>query len=87
MHKRRSWCARWRLVISLPDGGSLVSGQLRVEAGQLVGRALKNRPYEMADPTTDRAKVEWVVRAPQGSTVTLKATHQRAGCVKQVVSL
>ena len=73
--------------ISLPEGGSLVSGQLRVEAGQLVGRALKNRPYEMADPTTDRAKVEWVVRAPQGSTVTLKATHQRAGCVKQVVTL
>ena len=71
--------------IGLPEGASLVSGQPRVEVGQLAGRALKNRPYEVLDPTTDRAKVEWVVRAPQGGAITLKASHQRcrlceAGC-------
>ncbi|HEY3340867.1 MAG TPA: carboxypeptidase, partial [Anaerolineae bacterium] len=73
--------------LCLPEGGALVSGQLRVEAGQLAGRALKNRPYETVDPTTDRVRVEWVVRAPPGSALTLKATHQRAGCVTYVVRL
>ncbi|HEY3341724.1 MAG TPA: M14 family zinc carboxypeptidase [Anaerolineae bacterium] len=73
--------------LCLPEGGALVSGQLRVEAGQLAGRALKNRPYETVDPTTDRVRVEWVVRAPPGSALTLKAAHQRAGCVKHVVYL
>ena len=73
--------------ICLPEGASLVSGLPRTEAGQLAGRALKRRPYEIADPTTDRAKVEWVVRAPQGGAVTLKATHLRAGCVRKTVTL
>ena len=34
------------------------------------------------DPTDDRAKVEWVVHAPQGGTVRLTARHERAGVVR-----
>jgi hypothetical protein len=73
--------------IAVPDGAVLVSGKLRVEAGQLAGRALKLKAYWPNDPTDDRVRLDWVVRAPAGSTVTLKATHQRAGKVSRTVTL
>ncbi len=73
--------------ITLPEGAELVSGQRRTELGQLEGRALKNTIYWQADPTTDRAKVEWVIRAPAGSSVTLTASHQRAGKITKVITL
>lgn len=73
--------------ISLPEGATLVSGLPRTEAGQLTGRAMKNHPYDTSDPTTDRAKLEWVVHAPRGSHVTLTASHPRAGRVRQEVEL
>lgn len=73
--------------IALPDGAALIGGDRRVEAGQLAGRALKRTAYWEADPTDDRVKVEWVVRAPPGSEVTLTATHQRAGKIKRSVTL
>ncbi len=64
--------------IKLPDGATLETGKLREELGQLEGRAYQEAlPGE--DETTDRLKVEWVVRAPQGGVVQLTARHERAG--------
>lgn len=73
--------------IALPEGASLVSGDKKVECGQLAGRALKQTMYWQADPTDDRVKVEWVVRAPKDSQVTITATHQRAGKIRRTVML
>jgi murein tripeptide amidase MpaA len=73
--------------IALPEGAVLVTGERKVEAGQLAGRALKNTTYWNADPTDDRAKVDWVVRAPKGASVTLTAAHQRAGRLTRTVTL
>ena len=72
------------LSIELPDGAKLVGGERKVEAGQLTGRALRRSLYWWGndDATTDRAKVEWVVEAPAGSTVTVTAKHERAGTVR-----
>jgi murein tripeptide amidase MpaA len=70
--------------IELPDGATLQLGKPREELGQLEGRAYKPSAvtFWSADPTDDRAKVEWVVHAPQGSTVRLTARHERAGVVR-----
>ncbi len=76
--------------IELPEGATLEAGKPREELGQLEGRAYKpSAPggFHPADPTEDRAKVEWVVRAPQGGVVRLKAHHERAGLVEAVVEL
>ncbi|MEH1780129.1 MAG: hypothetical protein V7K67_17975 [Nostoc sp.] len=56
---------------------------------QLEGRAYKpSTPIRRhSDPTKDRAKVEWVVRVPQGSTVKLLARHERAGVVRTELTL
>ncbi len=57
--------------------------------GQLEGRAYQpSYPIRrQSDPTQDRAKVEWVVRAPLGSIVKLLARHERAGVVRTEVKL
>jgi murein tripeptide amidase MpaA len=70
--------------IELPDGATLRTGKPREELGQLEGRAYKPSAISVwnADPTDDRAKVEWVVHAPQGGTVRLTARHERAGVVR-----
>ncbi|NOZ28506.1 MAG: carboxypeptidase [Chloroflexi bacterium] len=75
--------------IELPEGAKLEAGKPRVDIGQLEGRAYKpSAPVSrVADPTEDRAKAEWVVRAPKGGTVRLVARHDRAGVVRAEVVL
>ncbi|HEX6796364.1 MAG TPA: M14 family metallopeptidase [Ktedonobacterales bacterium] len=76
--------------IALPEGATLASGKPREERGQLEGRAYKPPApigWNVADPTDDRLKVEWVVRAPAGGTVDLVARHERAGTVRAAVEL
>jgi len=75
--------------IELPEGATLRSGKPREELGQLEGRAYKPSavtPWH-ADPTDDRAKVEWVVHAPSGGAVKITARHERAGVVRATLEL
>jgi len=76
--------------IELPEGATLETGKPREVLEQLEGRAYKpSAPgaYYPSDATEDRAKVEWVVRAPQGGVVKLTARHERAGVVVEEVEL
>jgi len=77
------------VTISLPEGAELVSGEMKVDLGQLTGRALKRSMlwWGSEDSTTERAKVEWVVRAPGGGTVEIVARHPRAGVVRRKLDL
>jgi hypothetical protein len=76
-------------TISVPEGAEIVSGDKKVELGQLTGRALKRSMlwWGSEDSTTERAKAEWVVRAPDGGTVEVVARHQRAGVVRRTLDL
>jgi len=74
--------------IALPKGASLESGKVREELGQLEGRAYKPVFADEADEsTTERVKVEWVVKAKKGTKVRLSARHDRAGLVRAEVDL
>ncbi len=75
--------------IALPDGAQLHTGKWREELGQLEGRVGKAASgfSPVADPTDDRAHVDWVVHAPTGGTVSLIARHPRAGVVRAEVTL
>jgi murein tripeptide amidase MpaA len=72
--------------IVLPAGASLVTSLPRVEGPQLEGRAYKGASGG-PDPTSDRAKFQWIVSAPQGGEVQLTARHDRAGVVRTTVRL
>jgi murein tripeptide amidase MpaA len=75
--------------ITLPEGAKVIGGERKVELGQLDGRVHRRSLLWWAsnDATSDRAKVEWVVGAPSGSSVTVEARHQRAGTVRQELTL
>ena len=74
--------------ITLPKGASLESGKEREELGELEGRAYKPAfTDELAESTSDRVKVEWVVRAKKGSKIKLLAKHDRAGVVREEIVL
>jgi len=73
--------------LELPEGATLETGKLREELGQLEGRAYKPVFSSASDVTEDRAKVEWVIRAPQGGVVEVTARHERAGTVVAQVEL
>ena len=74
--------------ITLPKDVSLESGKEREELGELEGRAYKSViAEETEESTSDRLKVEWVVRGKKGSKVRILAKHERAGVVKVEVTL
>ncbi|MGD2041119.1 MAG: M14 family metallopeptidase, partial [Anaerolineae bacterium] len=76
--------------IELPADAVLETGKPREDLGQLEGRAYKPTThfgYYPSDVTADRAKVEWVVRAPQGGQVTVTARHERAGTIRTTLQL
>jgi hypothetical protein len=78
--------------IELPENATLETGKLREELGQLEGRAYKPAAANTwagssADETDDRLKIEWVVRAPRGTTIRLVARHERAGVAAARVTL
>ncbi|MBS0449115.1 MAG: carboxypeptidase [Proteobacteria bacterium] len=69
---------------------SLVGGKARVEGPQLEGHAPKNSLQAFLasrEVTADRAVVEWVVRAPQGTQLAMTARTERAGVVHTDVVL
>jgi murein tripeptide amidase MpaA len=72
--------------VGLPEGARLLSGEQRTKAGQLTGRVHKRSLlwWGTNDATTDRAKLEWVVEAPNGGELEIAARHQRAGVVRAV---
>ena len=76
--------------IELPQGAELKTGKPRMTLQQLEGRS--HTPVSAArsfstSNTADRTLVEWVVKAPKGSEVTLIARHDRAGVVRETVTL
>lgn len=75
--------------IAFPEGGKLITGLAREELKQLEGRNMKPAGNSgwLADPTDDRAKVEWVVAAAPGTTIQLLARHERGGTVRTTITL
>jgi hypothetical protein len=71
--------------ITLPAGARLLSGKPREELGELEGWAYMHTgisfwPNRIV--TADRAHCDWIVAAEPGSTVSIRAWHERAGVVQ-----
>ncbi len=76
--------------ITLPAGGRLLAGKAREFAGELEGRAYKHTLtsfWSDTSPTADRAKLVWVVAAPQGGQVDVVVRHAKAGTVRVTLGL
>jgi hypothetical protein len=72
------------VVLEIPDGARLITGQEREDAGQLEGRVERRNIYWWAGDisTSDRTKVDWVVEASPGTRIGVVARHERAGTAR-----
>jgi hypothetical protein len=68
------------------EGVEVVGGPARLQLGQLEGRA-SMRFRGGSDGTPDRVLATWVVRAGAGATVTVEASHDRAGRATTTIDL
>lgn len=75
--------------LTLPAGARLVTGDRKLEVGELDGRIDKRSTlwWGHDEGTTDRAKAEWVVEAPQGAVIELDVRHARAGRIRRTIEL
>ncbi len=78
-----------RVELVLPEGATLQSGTQKQEIDHLEGRSnkLSVSSSEALSATDNRAKAEWVIHAPEGSTVTLTLLSERAGTLRREVTL
>ncbi len=74
------------VTLALPDGAEIVTGKLREEIDQLEGRAADTRQlWSLDDPSARSRKLDWVIRAPAGATMTITAMGERAGTVRTMI--
>ena len=73
--------------LTLPDGATLELGERACEIGQLEGRSDRVFGWGSGGGSDYLKHVDWLVRAPQGGSVTVTATAQRAGTVRGDVPL
>ena len=73
--------------ISIPEGAELVTGEIWQEIAHLEGRSSKRALWGDDFPTDNLRKLEWVVRAPRGGSVSLVVAAQRGGTVRGDVVL
>lgn len=77
--------------LTLPDQAELIEGQYEQELGQLEGRSYKpNSPFgwsgQVSDPTDERGRVSWVLRAEPGTALMLQVRHDHAGrCEREIM--
>jgi murein tripeptide amidase MpaA len=85
----RKVCPGVEVELSLPEDARLLSGEDKVELGQLGGRVRERSLLWWFEPDVppDRAKAEWVVEAPRGGTIRVEARHRRAGVTRRSLSL
>ncbi len=78
-----------RVELVLPEGATLTSGKHRQELGHLEGRSNKLEvTSSWADsPTDNRARLEWVIQAVEGTKITVKVLSERAGSITREVTL
>ncbi|MEC4854069.1 MAG: M14 family zinc carboxypeptidase, partial [Jaaginema sp. PMC 1079.18] len=82
--------ARGCLVfLKLPPDVSLKMGEMQADIGHLEGRAYKASAltWRTGDATSDRAKVEWIVKGEKGSIITIEIRCDRAGVIQTQLPL
>jgi murein tripeptide amidase MpaA len=87
--KKRKSSRPVRVELELPTGAQLTNGKRREELGHLEGRSNKlDVSANFAESATDnRARLEWVIRAPIGTSLTLKILSERAGSISRTITL
>ncbi len=78
-----------KVELALPEGAQLLMGEAVQDLGHLAGRDERNATWSpwLREWTATTKKVEWLVRAPAGTSLTVIAQAQRAGVQRVQVKL
>jgi murein tripeptide amidase MpaA len=81
----RKVCRPVLAELEIDEQIQLIAGKKRQECGHLEGIAYKPASplWRVGDPTNDRVKLEWVLRAPKGSCCTVTVRQERSGQVQK----
>jgi len=79
-------------TLELPNGSDVVHGRNKLEIGHLEGRAGRSSAFWMGYFRTGKElpserRVEWIVKAPAGTQVTLTVRSEKGGSVNRLVVL
>lgn len=87
--KKRKAARPVRVELALPEGASLLNGQARMDLGHLEGRSNKMDPdIVFSDsPTDNRGRLQWVLAAKPGQTLTVRVLSERAGSLEKEITL
>jgi hypothetical protein len=74
--------------LGLPEGGNVVLGKAKEEAGHLEGRIVSPAGFYPGSTINAREKrLEWIVTAPAGGDLTVTAVSEKAGTAAVTLSL
>lgn len=87
--KKRKAARPIRIELDLPEDARLLTGKIRVELSHLEGRSNKLDSFALwgTAGTDNRTRSEWVIKAPQGSSIELQVRSERAGSLIRQVRL
>jgi hypothetical protein len=87
--KKRKAARSVYVELDLPENVHLRTGLLRTEMGHLEGRSNKFdlTAADVASPTDNRARLEWVIQAPPGASIKVRIRSERAGNLEQEIIL
>jgi murein tripeptide amidase MpaA len=77
-----------KVELGLPEGAEVVLGKAKEEAGHLEGRILPPAGFYPGNASTQKEKrLEWVVKAPAGGDLVVRAISEKAGKASVTLSL
>jgi len=87
--KKRQAVRPVRIELELPENATLISGKRRSDLGHLQGRSkdLDVTSFGASNPTDNRGRLEWVIRAPAGTQLVINILSERAGSLRKTILL
>jgi murein tripeptide amidase MpaA len=86
--KKRNYLRPVRAELDLPEGVKILNGRKKSELGHLEGRSNKiGAIFTVASPTDNRGRLEWTLKAPEGTRLTIHIKSERAGKIHKEIIL
>jgi murein tripeptide amidase MpaA len=77
-----------RVELEIPDGVKVLNGRVKVELGHLEGRSNKiGSIFTIASPTDNRGRLEWTLKAHEGTKLLIHVKSERAGTIHREIVL
>jgi murein tripeptide amidase MpaA len=86
--KKRAVMREIRVELEIPAGVEIITGKQKSNIGHLEGRSNKiGQTFIRATPTDNRARLQWTLKAPSGTTIQAHILSERAGTIHEEITL